>query len=129
MCTIMKQLIFIILFLSTFYNIKANEYLIEISLGNYTKEQPQDPDPINDRNLNIMVFASINMDSVNITTNMPTSNVYLTLLNTSGETVYSCCSNRESCNHFFKNVSLCENENYTMYVTIGDCVFIGNFSL
>ena len=126
----MKQLILFFALLCAFHYSSANNYLMEVPLDNYTKEQPNDPDkPNNDRDLNLLVTAFIDFNQIELNSNLSISNVHLWIENSNNNIIYNTYSSQQSFSHVFNNVNLSENEEYTIFVLIGSSCYSGNFSL
>ena len=125
----MKQLILFFALLCVFHYSSANNYLMEIPLDNYTKEQPNDPDkPNNDRELNLLVTASIDFNQIELNSNLSISNIHL-WIESSNNIIYESYSTNQSFSHIFNNINLIENEEYSIFVLIGDSCYSGSFSL
>lgn len=125
----MKQLILVIALLCAFHHSSANNYLMEIPLDNYTKEQPNDPDkPNNDRELNLLVTASIDFNQIELNSNLSISNIHL-WIESSNNIIYESYSTNQSFSHIFNNINFIENEEYSIFVLIGDSCYSGSFSL
>lgn len=126
----MKQLILFIVLFCTFNYSQANNYLLEIPLEEYTKEQPKDPDkPNNDRDIYLHIIASIDFNQIELTSNFAIYNITLWIEDSNQNIIYNSSSSNQSFSHIFNNTNFIENEEYTIFVLIGDSCYSGNFSL
>ena len=126
----MRKFFLIIAFLCSVSCLNANDFLMEIPLDdNYTKEQPTDPDPVNDRNLSLIISASINRDFIMLNSNLSISNFYFYITNANNCIIFSAYSAHQSISHTFNNINLAEDEEYTIFVVIGDSCYSGSFAL
>lgn len=126
---IMRHLILIITFFYSFVGLSANNHLTEVPLDNYTKEQPTNPDPDNDRDISFSIIAFVDFNQIELNSNLSISNVHLWIEDSNNNIIYNSYSSQQSFSHVFNNVNLSENEEYTIFVLIGDSCYSGSFSL
>lgn len=125
----MRHLLFIITLFCSYGVLNANNYLKEVPLDNYTKEQPTNPDPNNDRDINLSLIAIIDFNQIKLTSNLSISDIYFWVVDSNDCIVYSYYSSQQLFSHVFNNIDLTEGEEYTIFVLIGDSCYTGNFSL